>query len=137
VGFDRARLRGSENLGQRPDFVLRPGVPVVLGDPQRYFDPLAFALPPAGIYGNLGRNTLPGPGLFHWNAALHKLLWKAERHNLRLRWEVFNATNRPNFQVPSQLALFSSDLQRVGSAGRITSSATPARQMQLALKWTF
>jgi len=137
VGFDRARLRGSENLGQRPDYVPRPGAPVILGDPHRYFDPLAFALPPAGVYGNLGRNALPGPGAVTLNAALHKLLWKRERHSLRARWEVFNVTNRPNWQIPADLALFSSDLTRVGSAGRITSTSTPARQMQLALKWTF
>ncbi len=34
-----------------------------LGTPTHYYDPCAFLLPPAGAYGNTGRNILTGPGL--------------------------------------------------------------------------
>ena len=39
--------------------------PVILGSPKKWFNPDAFLAPPAnsGFYGNLGRNTLIGPGL--------------------------------------------------------------------------
>lgn len=138
VGFDRARLLASRgDLGQRPDFAGTPGDRIILGDPVRYFDPLAFSLPEAGFHGNLGRGTLTGPGLFTLDAALHKVLWRNDRHSLRLRIEAFNATNHPNFKIPSGLFLFDSSLQRLGSAGRITETSTSARQMQLALKWAF
>jgi hypothetical protein len=135
VGFDRARIRAvTQDLGQRPDFL---GGNVITGNPRQWFNPLAFGLPEAGFYGNLGRNTLRGPGLAFTSAALHKALWATERHQLRLRAEFFNVLNRPNLQVPSDLQLFDSTGQRVGSAGRISETATTARQMQLALRWEF
>ena len=138
VGFDRARLLPSfGDLGQRPDFVGAPAGGVISGDPQRWFDPAAFGLPAAGFYGNLGRGTLRGPGLAALDLALHKLLWGNERHRVRFRAELFNVTNHPNFQVPSALALFNRDGSRVGSAGRITETATTSRQVQLAVRWEF
>jgi hypothetical protein len=138
IGFDRARLNpGSEDPGERPDWTGAPGARVILGEPERYFDPFAFSLPPAGMYGNLGRNTLPGPGLVNLDLALHKILWQTDRHSARLRLEFFNLANHPNFQIPSGQDLFNSDLQRVGSAGRITATTTAARQIQMALKWMF
>lgn len=139
VGFDRARLRpGFGDVGQRPDLAGgRAAGDIVLGDPGRYFDPLAFELPEAGYLGNLGRGTLRGPGIFAVDLALHKALYTGERHSVELRGEAFNLTNRPNFQVPSGRALFTSSGGRIGSAGRITSTSTPSRQVQLAVRWEF
>ncbi len=37
--------------------------PVVLGNPNQWFNPNAFVLPTAGTYGNLGRGVYSGPGL--------------------------------------------------------------------------
>jgi hypothetical protein len=138
VGFDRANLgatTGSIDLGQRPNLVT--GVPLILGDPQQWFNPLAFSLPPPGTFGNLGRNTLTGPGLVIANAGVHKILWQTERQSVRLRIEMFNLANHPNFQIPSSFSLFDSTLQRVATAGRITSTSTPSRQIQIAAKWAF
>ena len=138
TGFDRTRLQsGFSHLDQRPS--LSPTAPdnIILGDPQKYFDPAAFLLPEAGFYGDLGRNTLAGPGLFTMHLGFHKSIWRTERHDVRFRAEAFNITNHPNFDIPSSLRLFSSSGGRVGSAGRITSTSTPARQMQLALRWAF
>jgi hypothetical protein len=139
VGFDRARLGGGgpTDLSQRPMYAGAEGANVILGDPQRWFDPSFFELPPEGMYGNLGRNVLSAPGLAAMDLALHKTLWKTERQSVRLRVEAFNLTNHPNFQMPSSLGLFTSSLGRVGSAGRITETTTTSRQIQLALKWMF
>ncbi len=138
VGFDQARLQANRaDLGQRPNFIGRPGDRLILGDPACYFDPLAFGLPEAGFLGNLGRGTLTGPGLRSIDAGLHKALWQTERHSLRLRLETFNLTNHPNFKPPSGLALFDSTLARLGTAGRISETSTTSRQVQLALKWVF
>ena len=139
VGFDRARLSAGNtgDLGQRPMFTGKPGDTLILGDPQRWFNPKLFELPPAGMYGNLGRNVLEGPGLVTVDLSVHKLIWQTDRQNLLLRVEAFNIANHPNFQIPSSLALFTSSLTRVGSAGRITGTATPSRQLQLALKYMF
>jgi hypothetical protein len=137
IGFDRAGLRDgiSQTVGERPNFV--PGIPVILGDPSRWFDPAAFTLPDAGTYGNLGRNTLRGPGLINADFAVHKILWSKESKDATLRAEVFNLANHPNFRIPSGVNLFSSNGARIASAGQITQTSTPSRQIQLAIKVTF
>jgi hypothetical protein len=137
VGFDDARLGGGgSDLGQRPNYLGSVGAPIT-GDPAQYFNPLAFGLPAAGYYGNLGRNALTGPGTVDVDAALHKILWRTERQTLRLRLEAFNIANHPNFQIPSGLALFDSTGRRLATAGQITATSTPSRQIQLAMKWAF
>ena len=137
VGFDDARLGGGTNdLGQRPNYLGGVGS-LINGNPAQYFNPLAFGLPAAGYYGNLGRNTLTGPGTVDIDAALHKILWRNERHSVRLRAEVFNIANHPNFQIPSGLALFDNTGRRVATAGQVTATSTTSRQIQLAMKWAF
>jgi len=137
VGFDRAGINPrSDDLGQRPDLIVT-GTDLILGGTEKYFNDEAFALPEAGKYGNLGRNALTGPGLVTVDLALHKIIWSNERHSVRLRIEAFNVPNHPNFEIPSGLPLFNSSLQRLGTAGQITSTSTTSRQIQLALKWTF
>ncbi len=138
VGFDRARLRPANgDQGQRPNLAAGAGGAVILGDPQQYFSPLAFSLPDAGFYGNLGRNTLAGPGLVMVSGAVHKNVWRTERHQVRLRVEVFDVLNHPNFQIPSDLDLFAANLQRLPGAGRITQTSTSSRQLQCAVRWAF
>lgn len=135
VGYDRAQLGGTSELSQRPS--IGAPMPVNFGTPDRWFDPDVFQLPEVGMLGNLGRNTLTGPGLAALDAALHKALFKADRHALILRVESFNLANRANFQVPSGLAIFNNRNQRLGTAGRITATASTSRQIQLALRWSF
>lgn len=140
TGFDRTRIQSDfSDLDQRPSLAAGSGSAedIVLGDPNRYFNPLAFELPEPGYYGNLGRNVLTGPGLFTVNLGVQKSLWRSERQDVRLRAEFFNLTNQPNFSLPSALTLFTSNGSRVGSAGRITSTSTTSRQVQLALRWNF
>jgi hypothetical protein len=115
----------------------------ILGDPSRYFDPNAFALPAAGYYGNLARNTLIGPGLVKFDFSLNKRFQVTERAVLELRAEAFNLFNHPNFSIPSQRAVFSGvnattgEPTRVSSAGLITTTQTSSRQLQLGLKVIF
>lgn len=137
IGFDRTRLQSSfGDLDQRPNLAANPGR-IVQGDPAQYFNPLAFELPEAGFYGNLGRNTITGPGLFAVNLGLQKPVFRTERQQLRLRLDTFNVTNHPSFDNPSSVALFASTGGRVGSAGQITATSVPARQLQVSLRWAF
>jgi hypothetical protein len=137
VGFDRARARFQAGTSpQRPDLVTGRSNNPILGGPSQYFDPLAFALPEAGFYGNLGRNTLIGPGLMALDLAVNKTFVLREGMKLQFRTEIFNAPNHPNFSIPSQRTVFSST-GRVGSAGLITSTRTSARQLQFGLKFIF
>ncbi len=137
VGFDRARARFQAGTSpQRPDLVAGRSTNPVLGGPDRYFDPGAFALPEAGFFGNLGRNTLIGPGLAMMDISLNKRFQISERAALQFRTEMFNSLNHPNLAIPSARTVFTST-GPVGSAGRITSTLTSSRQLQLGMKLTF
>jgi hypothetical protein len=137
IGFDRARANPQAGTSpERPDLCSGASNSPILGGPSRYFDPAAFCLQPAGSYGNLGRNTLIGPGIVMVNPSISKQFRITERLRLQFRTEVFNALNHPNFAIPSQRTIFSSS-GPVASAGLITATTTSSRQLQLGLKATF
>lgn len=144
VSFDRAGAKFQSGTSpERPDLVPGASSNPILGGAGRYFDPNAFALPAAGFYGNLGRNTLIGPGLAKVDVSLNKHFQLTERLGMEFRTEVFNILNHANFSIPSQRAVFSGVNAatgqgiRVASAGLITSTQTSSRQLQMGLKVTF
>jgi hypothetical protein len=91
------------------------------GDPNHYIKTECFALPTApsqnfytqycdpgfayptciNLRGNAGRNILTGPGLINLDSSLIKNNRISESFNLQFRAEIFNLTNRANFQVPT------------------------------------
>jgi len=107
--------------------------PVIIGSPNQWFNPAAFLAPPtaSGFYGNLGRNTLIGPGLATWDFSLMKDTKLSERLSLQFRAEVYNLLNRANFNTPNPVT-FTPSLSP--TAGLITATSTPSRQMQFGLK---
>jgi hypothetical protein len=84
-----------------------------LGTPDHWYDPCAFSKPDAGTYGNLGRNTLTGPGLFNTDFSAEKTFKPSERINVQFRAEIFNLFDQSHFYVPG-FNVFS------GSAGVIS-----------------
>jgi len=108
---------------------------IVLGGPDKYFNANCFSAPGAQELGNLGRNTVIGPGSATWNPALFKNTPLTERLTLEFRTEVFNVFNRANFGFPAN-SLFSGAATpvRIGSAGVITDTTSTSRQLQFALK---
>jgi hypothetical protein len=114
--------------------------PVVLGNPNQWFNPAAFLAPPSnsGFYGNAGRNTYVGPGLATWDFSALKDTAIRERLTLQFRAEIFNLLNRANFNTPNLIvftpptAANPSGLS--GTAGAITSTSTTSRQIQFGLK---
>jgi hypothetical protein len=104
----------------------------VLGTPIEWFDVNCFALPAAGTIGNLGRNTVIGPGYASLDAALFKNLSLGGSRRLQLRLEGFNVMNRANFGLPSTTVFSSSG--PVATAGQITSIVGTARQFQFGAK---
>ena len=113
------------------------GTPV--GTPNLYFDPCAFAPQPLGTFGNLGRNTLIGPGIAEVDFSVMKNFPIRERMNLQFRAEAFNLANHPNFQAPnlSTLEIFSMTGQLSSTAGQLTNTTTSSRQIQFGLKLIF
>jgi hypothetical protein len=114
--------------------------PVVLGNPNQWFNPNAFIAPPsaAGFYGNLGRDTFIGPGLATWDFSVLKDTRIRERLSVQFRAEIFNLLNRANFNTPNLIVFTpptASNLTGIsGTAGAVTSTSTTSRQVQFGLK---
>jgi hypothetical protein len=108
--------------------------PIVTGNPTQWFNPAAFLQPPAnsGFYGNLGRDTLNGPGLATWDFSTLKNTSVSERLTIQFRAEIFNLLNRANFNTPNLIVFTPTGVS--GTAGAITSTSTTSRQVQFALK---
>ncbi len=137
VSYDRARANADAATGAiRPDLCPGASNNPVLGGPDQYFNPSAFCLQAAGFYGNLGRNTLIGPGLIMVTPALSKLFVITEKIRLQFRSEFFNVLNHPNFAAPSSRVVYNNS-GLVGSAGLITATTTSSRQIQFGLKLSF
>ncbi|HET9529797.1 MAG TPA: TonB-dependent receptor, partial [Blastocatellia bacterium] len=136
---------GTDDNEQRPN--LKPGRSnnPTTGRVEQWFDPSAFESLTAGMRGNLGRNTIIGPGLatFDFSVAKNfKITSVSESLNAQFRAEFFNIFNRTNFSIParSNLEIFADpgpDAMPLPNVGRITSTATTSRQMQFALRISF
>jgi hypothetical protein len=141
------RSRSVVNTGgggiDRPDLVPgRNNGNIILGGPVQYFDPKAFALETPGFLGNAGRNILRGPGLANLDfsvvkAATIKRLGEGGR--LEFRAEFFNILNHANFGQPNRTVFAGTAATEapLATAGVINNTATPSRQIQLALKLLF
>ncbi len=126
-GLDQSKTGGGFD---RPNAT---GVSPYVSDPTtaRYYNLAAFEVQPEGTFGNVGRNTLIGPGLFNFDASLLKNFMFTEHHYLQFRWEAFNALNHPNWANPN------TNVNNKTAFGTITGTKTNMRQMQLALKFVF
>jgi hypothetical protein len=103
-----------------------------LGTPDLWFDPCAFSRPTPGTYGNLGRNTITGPGFFNVDFSADKVFKPNDRINVQFRAEIFNLLDQAHFYAPG-FNVFS------GSAGHITRLVTSpgGRLTQFGLKVMF
>lgn len=138
LAIDQAGTQGKSDT-QLPSLV--PGAsnnPIRPGNSDQYFDPAAFLLPEAGFFGDLGRNTTIGPGLVTIDLSVFKNNWFGGKdRNLQFRFEVFNLLNRVNLSNPVDNVYVFDDGGPINSAGRIGSTSTTARQIQLGVKLMF
>ena len=142
TGFNASRQNtvATRGLGDRPDWA--PGCNAdnaILGGIQQYFDPNCFVPNQTGYLGNVPSRVLRGPGLFTMDWSLSKSFALGGARRLEVAIQAFNVTNRANFRVPSGTLWRFSGGRAVPRAevGRITSTVTPARQMQLGVKFVF
>ncbi len=70
------------------------GLPIESGS--GFFNLAAFTTPLPGEFGNAGRNTIPGPGLFSMNLSLQRTITLHERTRLQFRVDATNFTNHVN-----------------------------------------
>jgi hypothetical protein len=128
-GDSRNPVRPSIN----PDFSGQ----LIGGNPNQYFNPAAFIQPLSGTYGNVGRNTLPGPSIIETDISAAKKFFLSERVGLQFRGEIFNLFNHTNFNTPNPVVYAAATGGPSPTAGVITSTATSSRQVQLGLKLTW
>lgn len=113
---------------------LAAGTPV--GNAMHWYDPCAFSLEEAGTFGNLGRNTVIGPGEQDVDVALEKAFPIGEKVNATFRAEAFNVFDHTNFGLPVGVPLTSAGAASP-TAGQITYTLTSSRQIQFALRINF
>ena len=114
----------------------------VLGRQDMWFDPTAFVLQPAGTFGNTGRGDFTGPNLRTLDLALTKrAAWSRLGGDGRVefRLEAFNVFNRANFGPPALIAFAGTTDNEapLSTFGRITTTVTSSRQLQLGVKFLF
>ncbi|MBI3941020.1 MAG: TonB-dependent receptor [Acidobacteria bacterium] len=143
LGVSGDRNQDTVTTGERPN--LKPGAnhnPIHAQNADSYLDVSSFEAAALGFYGNLGRNTVTGPGLADFDFSLRKDFSLMETKVISFRAEVFNLFNRANFQAPSPggttaLNIFDVRGGVVPSATRLTSTTTTSRQIQFGLKLVF
>jgi hypothetical protein len=116
--------------------------------PTQFFNAAAFSAPAYGTFGNLGRDTLVGPGLANLDLSLHKSTQLTEHLHAQFRAEFFNILNHTNFATPNPVVFSSGPSQGTTAnqtaavvasptAGVITATATSSRQIQFGVKLLF
>jgi hypothetical protein len=90
-GGNRATTTGTGITGSvRADAT---GVPLFPATPGDGFNVSAFAAPVAGLWGDAGRDTIPGPIVFSLNGSLGRVFRIGERRSIDLRFDATNALN--------------------------------------------
>ncbi len=127
---------------QTPDQV-KPEVQILGGHGvgQPYFDPLAFRAVTDVRFGNVGRNTLRGPGVFNLDGSVFRNFRIRESMGFEVRMEMFGVTNTPQFNNPgatvSNMTLNGDgSVRALNGYGEIT-GASGERQIRFAAKFTF
>jgi hypothetical protein len=125
-------------LGQGPNLIGVPGCESQINkdNPNNYIKTECFAFPAKGTLGNVGRNTLTRPGITTADFSLFKNFQNSESVKTQFRIEAFNALNHTNFAVPNSVVFDSAGLIP-SAAGKITSTSTDSRRIQVGLKVSF
>ncbi len=120
-------------LGENPIRANSTGQPI-FGPGTRtaneWFNPKAFATPPAYTFGDVGRNSLYGPPLRTLDIAVVRSFRMTERSSFQFRAEAFNALNMVNLGTPNRFV-------NTPQFGTITMPMTPGRELQLSARVSF
>ncbi len=100
-----------------------------LGPGQLWFNKAAFAAPAPNRFGNVGRDSVRGPGSKTYDFSVFRIFPIAEKIRFELRGEAFNLTNTPVWDNPNGSV-------SSGSFGQ-SRSASGQRQIQLGARLRF
>ena len=120
-------------LGENPIRANYTGQPI-FGSGTRtanhWFNPAAFATPPAYTFGDVGRNSVYGPPLRTLDVAIVRSFRLSESSSLQFRGEAFNALNMVNLGTPNRYV-------NEPQFGTVTMPMTPGREIQLSARLRF
>jgi hypothetical protein len=131
---DAAGVANGVGTGSRPDLVGDPhgshpsDVPGVRGP--LLYNPDAYAIPTGLTFGDVGRNTLAGPGRINFDFGLFKRFSFGETRALDFRWENFNIFNHTQYNGVNSSMDGSTDFLHA-------SGAHLSRRMQFGLRFQF
>jgi hypothetical protein len=97
----------------------------------------SFAYPTCiNLMGNVGRNSITGPGLVELDTSLLKDNHIRENLDIQFRAEFFNVTNRTNFADvdPGAMSPFDGNGNPAPGFGQVTATQTDEREIQFAVK---
>jgi hypothetical protein len=120
-------------LGENPIRANTTGQPIFTSGTHsaaEWFNRAAFAAPPAYMFGNVGRNSVYGPGMQTLDLALIRDFSLTERAKFQFRGEFFNALNHTNLGTPDRFV-------NTPQFGTITEATTPGREIQLSARVSF
>lgn len=130
---------GHQGLAERPNFNPLPGCSVNAinpGQPSNYIKFQCFSFPAPGELGNLGRNTLRGPGFADFDFSLFKNIgFAGEKYKVQFRAEAFNVLNRTNFSVQSPTIFNKQGIIDPTTGQLLPPTLTTSRQIQLGVKF--
>ena len=121
----------------RPEVMLPDQVYPATKTITEWFNPAAFACNgsnaactlSSGLFGNLGRNTIYGPGQRNWDMAVSRQFAVSERWKLLFRSDFFNILNHANWNNPTTSITSS-------TFGQVTGFGSP-RIIQMSMKILF
>jgi hypothetical protein len=132
VSASSASLNAPGNTQTADQILSEVTKPGGIGLAHPWFDPAAFAPVTAVRFGNVGRNTMRGPGVVNLDASVFRTIPFTERIRFQIRGEAFNATNTPHFDNPAASVSTSSTFGRITTAGQ-----GPGRTFRLAARLSF
>jgi hypothetical protein len=127
---------GARSGGDRPNAVDGVSTKPLDQGPNQWINPAAFSVPARGTFGNLGRNTLRGPGYQALDVSLSREFQFRESGQLQIRLDAFNLLNHPNFNLPSS-SLDPTAPSSTSGFGVVSSTVGTERQIQIGLRIGF
>ena len=89
-----------------------PELPAGERSANQWFNVSAYQMNALGTFGNLGRSTLTGPGVFTIDFSALKNFHFGASNYLQFRIEAFNLLNTPNFGDPTRTSGRATGTQR-------------------------
>ncbi|HEX5692438.1 MAG TPA: hypothetical protein VFX76_20625, partial [Roseiflexaceae bacterium] len=130
-------ITGSPSITARPDVIANPVLPRGERTFSRNFNTAAFRAPAQGTLGTAAPTQLRGPGINNHDIAFFKSFRFAEKLNLQLRSELYNAFNHTQLSAYDTAARFDASNNQINARLGEFTAARRARVMQFALKLQF